>query len=115
MWLIAWILGAILNSVMDSLYSEHIGETDFAKKNPSFWNKDISAHKAKMIGKYRLDAWHICKSLMILMMCASMLFYYYLPWYHLEILWIDVIKDVIIAGLAWNIPFNTFYNRIWKK
>lgn len=115
MWLIAIIAAAICNSIMDCLYSERIGITDFHDNDQAFWNKDVSAHNAKMIGKYRIDAWHLLKSSMIILWAVAVILYHYTWWWSVGNAWIDIPKDLIFAGLAWNLPFNLFYNKVWKK
>ena len=112
-WIASIALAAICNSVMDSVEGFRIGGTVFRNLKPKFWNRQISAEHAKFLPftKYRFDAWHLHKSAMIIFLCAAALCYRYFPVWDSGIWWIDL----VIMGIAWDIPFNTFYNHIWKK
>jgi hypothetical protein len=112
-WIAAIALAAICNSVMDSVEGFRIQGTVFKNKNPKYWNRQVAAEKAKMVPftHYRWDAWHNHKSLMIIFMCVAALCYHYYPVWTSGIWWIDL----VIMGIAWDIPFNLFFNKIWKK
>jgi hypothetical protein len=102
MWLLFIAVAASLNAVMDTL-THHFGVSIFKKKKPSFWNPEVSWKEAKRIGGYKLDAWHMFKSGMIVLLCVCPLFY--APVIHPSLDW-------MLAGLVWNCVFNIFYNRI---
>jgi hypothetical protein len=105
LWIIFVGIAAILNAVMDSIENEHVYATIFKNKNPAFWHKRYSWDKAKKIGGWKFDAWHVAKSLMIFSLCAAVVFY--------KQIWNPLI-DYSIAGGTWIITFNLFYNRVFK-
>jgi len=95
-------LAAFFNAVMDktetviSFYSSR-----FKKLNPKFWCKPISANKDfAPYTKYRVDAWHLSKSLMIICLCVAIS---------------DNIWQFLIYGFIWNLTFNLMYNKALKK
>jgi len=104
------ILAAICNAVMDTL-SFHFSSSIFSKKKPNFWDPNISWRFAKKIGGYKLDAWHLFKSSMIVFLVISIIIYNIFPfpsiikWYF----------QVPILGVAWNLTFNLFFNKIFTK
>lgn len=97
---------AIMNAIMDSIENEHILLTKFSRLNPSFWSKRESWKVAKMIGSYRIDAWHLAKSGMVIMLIFSIITYkpVYSFWF-----------DFFLYGYWWNIIFNSFYSHLLKK
>ncbi len=96
------IVAAISKAVADTV-DHHFDTSIFRKLNPNFWDRDISSEKAKRIFNYKIDAWHLSQSLMIVAMIAATVFHVpKLEWYY----------EIAIAGTAWNIVFNTFYNKI---
>lgn len=104
MWAGFIILAAICDAIMDSLYKVHIGETIF----PESWAKETTSPTAKRILKWKLDPWHIAKSLRITFSILSAVFYenyFGLRWY----------AEVGIAGSVWILTFNLFYNKVFKK
>lgn len=108
MWpLIFFGLAALLNAIMDTLEEGHFVHSIFRNLNPKFWHKYESWKYAKKIFGYPLDAWHICKSLMILCLAgATAPSVTVFPNYWL---------NFIALGVVWNIIFNLFYNHILKK
>lgn len=93
------MLAAICNALMDTL-EHHFDVSIFRNLNPKFWNPNVSWQYAYIIPftKYKVDAWHLAKSLMIICLafaCAN-------TWYMF-----------IILGIIWNSVFNIFYNRIF--
>lgn len=104
-WILFIALAAMFNSVMDSVENEHFFDTKFRNLNASFWYKRASWNLAKKIFRWKFDAWHTAKSLMILMIVGAVLTYHPRNW----------TMDIFFAGGAWNLSFNLFYNKIWKK
>lgn len=94
------ILAAVCNALMDTL-SHHYSSSIFKYKNPQFWNPNVSWQYAKFLPftKYRVDAWHLAKSAMIIFLCFA----------------IDFSWKGLILGILWNLTFNCFYNKILKK
>ncbi len=115
MWLIAIMLAAICNSVMDSVLGFKVGGTIFSRWNPNFWNEDVSWNNAKRVGGYKLDAWHIAKSGMVVFMVVAVILYHHAPFWQLYNGPLNIAKDLSCAFIAWNGTFDLFYNKIWKK
>lgn len=103
------ILASIFNAVMDSIeYETAFQKSIFNKLDPKWWCKSISWEYVEFLPftNYRLDAWHLFKSLMIVSLVLSIVFYksMYGP-----------IVDFIILGSIWNLSFNLFYGHIFRK
>lgn len=98
------ILAAICNAMMDTL-SHHFHASVFSDLNPKFWNPNISYKYAKFFPytKYRVDAWHLAKSTMIVLLISLLACNVITFW------WLDI----IICGLLWNGTFNLFYNKLF--
>lgn len=109
MWIIFIALAAALNAVMDILENENFTSSVFRNLNPKFWYKRESWKYATKILGWKLDAWHIAKTLMVTCIAFS------IPAYELfgriQIAWW---VDVILAGFIWNIVFGIVY-KILKK
>jgi hypothetical protein len=68
-------LAAISNAFMDSVENEHFFDTRFRDLPQRFWYKRESWQFAKKVFKWKFDAWHTAKSLMVLMMVLAVLTY----------------------------------------
>ena len=132
------VCAAVCNSFMDTI-SYHWNRSIFSKINSNnFWYKWFheTGWKLKYIdwdkgNKERVkinifgllwinkpvhitDAWHFFKSLMIIFLFLSILFY--VPFFTFSyvmigrfvVYWIDF----LVMGLCWNLVFSLFYNRI---
>ena len=98
-------LASMCKSVADTV-DHHYDTSVFKRMNPNFWNRDVSSEKANRIGGYKLDAWHISLSMMVVLMIAAVVFHKpVLPWY-----W-----ELAIGWPLWNLPFNLFYNKILRR
>jgi hypothetical protein len=118
MWVIFIILAAICNSIMDIVENENFNNSVFARHDYHFWYKRVSWKYAPKIFGYKIDAWHLFKSAMIILLCGSVISYHYMPWFRSNMLWNSGwawIADVLIFATAWNLPFNFFYNKILRK
>lgn len=100
------VIAAILNAFMDRIENESFYESIFVNWNEKFWYKRTSCKYAKKIFSYKMDGWHIAKSLMII--CILMCWVNYKEFYNW---WVDV----IMAGGLWIVTFNIFYNKLFKK
>lgn len=81
-------------------------DSRFRKLNPNFWYQHQSCKVAPKIFGYRIDAWHLLKSLMVTcLILAIVLHRPTLAWY-----W-----ELLIGGAIWNGTFTLFYHRIWIK
>jgi hypothetical protein len=104
---IFWTLAAICNAAMDRLENAPAYNKSIFRSLPQqFWLKEVSWKYAAKIFGYKTDGWHFCKSLMIVFMAATVIFYtpVFRPW-----------LNVIILGALWNITFNLFYNSIFYR
>ena len=94
-----------MNSIMDTL-THHYGYSIFKNLNPKWWNPNESWKYVNFLPltKYRADAWHLSKSLMIIFICIS-------------IVNADDLNvfDFIFLGLLWNITFSFFYEHVLIK
>jgi hypothetical protein len=118
MWILFVALAAICNSIMDTVENETIHSSIFSGSKPSFWYKRVSWKYARTIFNYKLDAWHLFKSAMIILLCAAAISYHYFPVFRYELIWKSkwaCAADAMIFGIAWNFPFNLFYNKILRK
>lgn len=99
-------LSAICKAISDTL-QHHYYESVFRNKNEKWWNPSVSYKYVKLLPltKYRPDAWHLCNSGMIIFfITAAILHDPILSWY-----W-----ELLIGGVAWNLVFNLFYNKLLK-
>ena len=98
-------LASICNAIMDTL-AHHYSSSKFQNLNDKFWNPNISWQYAHYLPftNYKIDAWHLFKSAMIVFMCASICFANSFN-----------ILDFICLGILWNIIFNLFYNHLLIK
>jgi hypothetical protein len=102
-------IAAVLNAVMDSVeYDTAFERSIFSRYNPKWWCKSISWKYVKFIPltKYRADAWHLAKSGMVVFIILSVLFYQNQ---------IHVLLAFLLYGAVWNLVFNLFYNKIFRK
>ena len=90
---------ALFNSIMDKCETViSFNSSVFKKFNPSFWCKAISANKPLLkFTHYRVDAWHLSKSMMVICVCAAMS---------------DNVYQFVILGIVWNVIFNTLYKAL---
>jgi hypothetical protein len=113
--LILIILSAFFNAVMDATENENYFESIFRNRNQKFWYKRISWQYAKKIFGYKVDAWHLSKSCMII--CALAAVYceqFSNQMWHTGIRFLDIGIDICIAGAIWNLSFKLFYHKLFK-
>ena len=93
---------SVFNSIMDKTETIiSFNSSVFKKLNPNFWCKPLSANTPLLkFTHYRIDAWHLSKSLMVICICAAMS---------------STIWEFIIYGIIWNLVFNLMYNHSLKK
>ena len=121
-WLIMVLLAAICNAVMDTI-SHHHSTSVFKNHKSGFWSDaNLVSWKNKYIngdpfqGRRRFlgiiipvqftDAWHLFKSLMVIVLALSVVFYSTI---------IYIWSDFVMFGIIWNLAFNLFYNHLLKK
>ena len=99
-------MGAVFNAVMDRTEnSVAFNKSIFSHRDPKFWCKDISWQYAKKLPftRYKLDAWHIAKSMMIICLAFSLTLDGLVWW------------EVPILGTMWNAVFTFFYHDALKN
>ena len=101
------ILAASCKALSDTL-AHHFDTSIFKWKNPKFWNPVISSDWAEKFRGYKVDAWHLSNSAMIVFMIMAVALHRYdrfqLQWYY----------ELLIGGCIWNAAFNLFYNKIFR-
>jgi len=130
-WLLPLAIAAISNAIMDNIEHHWFDSifNDTKKHDPQFWNPSMSwrnkyidgdyfkDHKKFKIWRWEFntfdfasDAWHLFKSLMIVMQAVALMLsaMYYQPIY-------TYLEAIVIYGLVWNGTFNLFYNKILKR
>lgn len=104
------ILAAFFNAVMDATENApNYNESIFRKLPKQFWLKEQSWKYAAKVFGYKIDAWHLSKSAMIICFVLAIIFFD-LPVEK----WQDTAVYVIVAGVAWNFFFYLFYHVIFK-
>lgn len=103
--LLFFSLIVFFDAVCDALENENFFESIFRNFNQKFWYKRVSWQFAKKIFNYKLDAWHISKSLKVGCIILSMQTYS-------EI--IGFWQDLLIYGTVWIFLFWLFYNKIFR-
>ena len=93
------ILAAFFNAVMDKTKDTIQYDSSVFKRWGKFWN-DEEPTKFIPYTKYKLNAWHLSKSLMIICICAAIS---------------CTIWEFIIYGIIWNLVFNFMYNKALKR
>ena len=117
---LCWGLAAYCNSIMDTL-KYHYYNSVFNKKygNNPFWNEDLKDASPYMIPytKYKLNAWHLFKSSMIVLQALTACFIFLVgvnidsdtnAW----LLLLDFIILLVLYGIIWNGVFNLFFNKL---
>lgn len=103
-WLLLVIGAAIFNAVMDTL-AHHFAVSIFKNLNKGFWFPIMSSDSALRIGSYKVDAWHLAKSSMIVCWCFAVALH---PggfdW-----------MDFVFAGYFYNIIFELFYSELLRR
>jgi hypothetical protein len=99
-------MAAVCNAVMDMVENENFSSSVFSKLNPRWWYKRESWKWARKVFGWKFDAWHLFKSVMIIFISLSMV--YYTPI-------IGNLLDIIIYGVVWNAIFILFYHKILRK
>jgi len=116
--LLFFSLAAACNACMDKL-SFHFHKSIFNGLNPMFWDPSVSWKHAKFIPytKYKIDAWHLFKSSMVVFIClaASFAFKGGVYMYVNNPLIANKVVVFTIMGLLWNGAFNLFFNRILSR
>lgn len=101
-------LAAIFKAVADTL-DDHFDTSIFRRKDPMVWDANMSKVKKFWITNYKPDPWHISNSLLLICLFFAILFNdldrFGLPWY----------VDMIGIGIIYNLVFEVFYDKIFRK
>lgn len=102
------LLAAIANACMDRVETPiHFDDSIFHNKNKLFYSKVASSQKAFIPGtKYRFDFWHLCKSIMIILLVTAIVTY--VPIF-------SPLIDFCVMGIIWNQTFSFFYHKLLIK
>lgn len=101
------MLAAFFKAVADTV-ADHFDISVFKWKDRRFWDKSVSWKYARMLKrtKYKVDAWHIAGSGMIVSFCLAILFHRpVIEWYY----------ELPAMGVVFNLTFNIFYNKLLLK
>lgn len=111
--LLLFSTAAIMNAIMDTLMF-HFDQSIFSGKDRKFWDPSVSWNAAKYIPytNYKIDAWHLAKSAMIILVAlAAMVLLgnlkFIMPWW-------GYISMLIAYGIVWNVTFNAFFD-VWLR
>jgi len=92
---------AIFNAIMDKTKDTiQFKSSIFKNKSSKFWNDEAWKGKFLPLTKYKANAWHISKSLMLLCLFIAIS---------------KTILEFAIISTVWLLVFNRFYNKILKK
>ena len=112
-----WIFAASMDACQDTLAHHYYGSVFYKLKNVRFWNVDMSNKAPYYLPwtKYKVDGWHMFKSIKIVLLAASVvsaLFGKELNWLGLEANVIVIAVLMVIYGILWNGTFNLLYNNL---
>lgn len=101
------VMAAVSNAIMDTS-ADHFEVSIFKGMNAVFWDKATAAKFSKFIRftKWRCDAWHLFKSIMLLCFSVAIVLpNTILPWW----------AAWLIGTAVWILTFNLFYNKILRR
>jgi len=98
------IAAAAVSKALADTVADHFDTSIFKNRYQQFWNKTISADHCKRIGSYKIDAWHLANSAMIVFFITAAAFPPPVAWYYF----------IPAAGVLFNLVFNLFYNQIFR-
>lgn len=98
---------AIFNACMDAFENENFFESIFKRWHQRFWYKRESWKWAKKFFGYKVDAWHLSKSLMILCFAGAVIAAKLDPPRHG---WPVILLNI---GLLWNLTFYLVYHKVF--
>lgn len=101
--LLLFAVAAALNAVMDLLENENFHASVFKNLNQAFWYKRESWKTARRIFGYKLDAWHLTKSTMVVVLALAAIAYRPI---------LTPAVDIFLFGAAWIGPFNFTYKKL---
>lgn len=103
---LAVVIAAIFNAAMDRLENAPaFNKSIFSHLDKRFWLKEVSWQYAKKIFGWKTDAWHICKTAMVISVIFGIVIADFTHWIHFFGL-----------GATWNIVFVFFYHKaLYRK
>ena len=106
--LILVFLAAICNAIMDNLtHHWYMSVFNNVKLDLKFWNSELSwIVRSLEYTNYKLDAWHIFKSSMIILLALAIVFYSPM---------VNWFVYLILIGVLLNFSFNFGYNQYINK
>ena len=105
-WFLLSFFASTFSAIADIVENENFSSSVFSKLNVRFWYKRESWKYAKRIFGYKVDAWHLSKSLMICsFVIASVLYETF----------ISTVVDIILFGVAYNLNFSLWYHVLLRK
>jgi hypothetical protein len=108
--IILFILAAFFNALMDATENApNFNESRLKTLPKTFWLKEVSWKYAARLFNYKLDAWHIAKSCMVICFVLTAIFF---DWPVEK--WQDVAIYLIAGGVIWNATFYFFYHVLFK-
>lgn len=111
--LIFVILAAIADAIRDTLFG-HFETSIFKNWDAKFWNAFISwKYNKKIIFGYRIDGWHIFKSIYLILMFLAIVFY--IPLIKLDNIILEYVANFLLLGMTHNLIFNLFYDKILNR
>lgn len=123
-WFLCWIAAAVLNAFMDRVSSTpQFNQSIFFKNDPSFWC--LQQARPKTVFGYKVDAWHLAKSTMLVLLAAagSFLAAAYLAIHRVNpglfstflqrLIWF--FSSMVVSGAVWNIVMPNFYGKVFKQ
>ena len=102
------VLAAICKAVADTL-AHHFDISIFKKKRQRFWNPAVSSNEAPRIFNYKIDAWHLFNSGMLVFLIGAIPVHDRFDLLHLK-WWVEILA----GGGLFIVVFNTFYNKILR-
>lgn len=102
------VISAILKAFADTL-DDHFDTSIFRRHNPMVWDANMSKVRKWWITNYKPDPWHFANSAIIICLFSAILFNDIdtigLPWY----------LDLLLLGVIYNVTFELFYSKIFRK
>ncbi len=123
--LVLFLLAAICDAIRDKI-THHYNKSIFKKFKEKWWNPKISWRNKYVDGdlkkgfRYKFplsflnnftDAWHTFKVIEIMLLATAII----IQLSDFGFGWWIYLAYFAAFGLAWNIPFNLFYNKILSK
>lgn len=101
------MLAAFFKAVADTS-ADHFDTSVFKWLDRRFWDKTTASQYAPFLKftKFRVDAWHIANSLMIISFCLFAVFC------KLDYKWYFQFPAI---GIIYNLSFNFFYNKVLRR